>query len=136
MQFDDFLRTYRRIGVADGPRTGKTTLTGRITDRLVIHTDDYKDAVHWDDVPDAVIASSGAGRVWVEGIQVPRAMRKGMQLDAVIWTGAINPAATPKQQSTGKGVLTVFRDWAKTGRTPVYLMSLSGDLIEVPARAI
>lgn len=37
----DILSQFRRVAIAGGPRTGKTTLAAAVTDRRVIATDDY-----------------------------------------------------------------------------------------------
>src|SRR5262245_4436614 len=40
--FDDVLGKYSRVAIVGGPRTGKTTLSATVSDRPVIHTDDFK----------------------------------------------------------------------------------------------
>ncbi len=110
-----------RLAVAGGPRTGKTTLAAKLAARAQIHTDDLM-ALPWADVPPAVIAECDRhGALVVEGVQVARALRKGLQVDAVIWMGRPHVALSEGQERMAKGVQTVFQEWltANAGRIPV-----------------
>lgn len=84
--FLTLLSRYRRIGIVGAPKAGKTTLTALVTDRPVIHTDDWIDA-GWADAPLKVIEAitSPDAPFVVEGVIVPRAVRKGLQLDALLF---------------------------------------------------
>jgi hypothetical protein len=106
------LARYPRIAIAGGPRTGKSSIASTITDRPVIATDDYM-RLPWDDVPRAVIAQASASgaRFVVEGVQVTRALRKGLQVDAVVWLDTPHVELTGAQQGMRTGMETVFREW-------------------------
>ena len=112
--FLDTLRQYpaARIAIAGGPRTGKTTLSARVTDRPVYHGDDHI-ALGWSQASEALAAQVNAsvGPLLVEGVQVPRALRKGMAVDVVIWLERPYVAQTPEQSIMGKGCRTVFDEW-------------------------
>lgn len=114
--FADVLRRYNRIAIVGGPRAGKTTLA-RLADRHVIHTDDYRTRT-WEAVPHAVIADvldlAQYGHRWiVEGVQVARALRKGLEVQVVIVLNEPLNELTPRQEGMRKGVMTVLADWYK-----------------------
>lgn len=118
--FADVLKRYNRIAVVGGPRAGKTTLA-RLADRHVIHTDDYRTR-SWEAVPHAVIAdirdleadSLSRGNRWIiEGVQVARALRKGLEVDVVLVLNEPLEDLTTRQEGMRKGVMTVLADWYK-----------------------
>ena len=113
------LEQHARIAVAGGPNTGKSTLVQVVTDRDLIHTDAWKGEL-WDLQPGLIIAACAPlARFVVEGCQVPRALRKGLEVDCLIWLR--NPVAerTDKQKAFGKGVTTVFESIAPKLTIPV-----------------
>ena len=116
--FADVLRRYNRIAIVGGPRAGKTTLA-RLADRHVIHTDDYRTR-SWEAVPHAVIAdirdleadSLSRGNRWIiEGVQVARALRKGLEVDVVLVLNEPLEDLTTRQEGMRKGVMTVLASW-------------------------
>jgi dephospho-CoA kinase len=112
--FNAVLGNYNRIAIVGGPRAGKTTLS-RLTDRPVIHTDDYRDR-SWEAVPHAVIADVldlQGDRFIVEGVQVARALRKGLEVDVVLVLNEPLSELTPRQEGMRKGVMTVLADYYK-----------------------
>ena len=118
--FADVLKRYNRIAIVGGPRSGKTTLA-RLADRHVIHTDDYRTR-SWEAVPHAVIAdirdleadSLSRGNRWIiEGVQVARALRKGLEVDVVLVLNEPLEDLTTRQEGMRKGVMTVLADWYK-----------------------
>lgn len=113
------LEQYARIGITGGPRTGKTTLAARSLDRPILSTDAYRE-VPWADVPAAVIAACAPlPRFVIEGVQVPRALRKGLAIDLLIYLRDPLAETTKGQQSMAKGVRTVLDDWmAASGAVP------------------
>jgi len=111
MDFKDILCNYNRIVIAGGTGTGKSTLASACQDRLVIQTDDYQHLA-WKDVPQAILdAVKDQSRYLIEGIHVPRVLRKGLTADAVIWLSVSYKPLTAKQEQFNKGLLTTFEDW-------------------------
>lgn len=114
-EFEGLLERYARIAIAGGPRTGKTTLANRIDDRERIHTDQFRELA-WEDQPQAVLDRCAPfERFVVEGVQVARALRKGLAVDLVIWLRTALVETTPRQQGMAKGVRTVLDTWISTG---------------------
>lgn len=113
MNFTDLLAQYPRIVIAGAPRTGKTSLTRQVSDRPVIHTDDWMDS-DWETVP-ALVAGACAGlpAFVLEGVRGPDAMRKGgVMVDCVVWLSRPKVQQTPVQRNMGVGVHTVLEQWA------------------------
>lgn len=109
--FDELLRKYNRLAIAGGPHVGKTTLARLVTDRPVVHTDDLMH-LDWDTVPPAIIVACATHeRFVVEGVQVPRALRKGLTVDAVVWLDRPHTPLSKGQAAMSKGVLNVFCQW-------------------------
>ncbi len=108
------LLEFPRIAIAGGPRTGKTTLSRIVVDRPVEHTDDYMQYA-WEDVPPLVIHKlANVPRFVVEGVQVPRCLRKGLRVDAVVWLDQPLVPLSEGQRTMMKGVRTVFLQWCAT----------------------
>jgi hypothetical protein len=121
--FREQLAKYPRIAIAGGPRTGKTTLASACVDRRVCHTDSFMDYA-WEDVPPLVISELyNVPRFVVEGVQVPRCLRKGMKVDAVIWMDQPRVPLTDGQRTMMKAVRTVFLQWCATNESVPVLQS-------------
>lgn len=116
--FSRVLASHRRVAIVGGPSTGKTTLAATVTDRPVFGTDDTM-ALPWSDVPGAVISKARElGDAWViEGVQVARALRKGLVPDVVVVLDEAHGALTTGQAAMGKAVHTVLGEWSATNRT-------------------
>lgn len=133
---NDLLSRYDRIAICGGPRTGKTTVAEWCTkDRPLLHTDDLMH-LPWADVPQAVIDQcSHHPRFVCEGVQTARALRKGLQVDAVLY---LDTCMVPERRNgaMAKSVNTIFTEWRITHRSiPVY----SPDRISppvVPSRSV
>lgn len=107
-----------RIVICGGARAGKTTLAHRLsaeTGLRVISTDSYI-GVPWDSVPEVVILSIKHAPDWIlEGVQAARVLRRWLrtapdeaQVTRVYWLGRPVVERTGKQESSAKGVSTVF----------------------------
>jgi dephospho-CoA kinase len=118
MTLPEALRRYQRIAICGGPRTGKSTLAKQVTDRQVIHTDDYM-GIGWSEASAAVAAfvNNHPGMLVVEGVAVPRALRKGMRVDAVIWLPNAHAPLTVGQSAMAKGCRSVFDEWMAANPT-------------------
>jgi hypothetical protein len=121
-KFAAVLERYNRIAIVGGPKAGKSTLADSVTDRPRWSSDSIIGTHEWDAMPEAVKAAcDGMGTRWVvEGVQVARALRKGLQVDAVVHLRGARDVLSPGQETMAKGVGTVLRDWraADGGKTP------------------
>ncbi len=110
--FKTILAKYPRIALTGGPSVGKTTLSGIVADRPVFHSDDFK---HYDwSQASAVMAAAvnlQPGPLVVEGVAVPRALRKGMLIDAVVLLRKPRMKQATGQISMTKGIFTVLEQW-------------------------
>src|SRR5690606_36894279 len=109
MNFPDLLTQHKRIAIVGAPRTGKTSCTSQVSDRPLIHTDDWMDWP-WEELPAHVPkASAGLESFVVEGVRAPDAMRKGgLEVDAVVYLSRPKVQQTPAQRAMGVGVHTVL----------------------------
>ena len=116
----DLLSKYDKIAICGGPATGKSYLSRPVTDRPVIHTDDYK-GKDWADTPTKTMAAlDGMPRFLVEGVHASHCLRRGLKVDAVIFLDDIKDVSRERPATT-KAVNTVFNDWRAHNRTtPVH----------------
>jgi len=110
--FDDALRAFPRLAISGRPKSGKTTLSERVSDRPVIHGDDYI-KLGWSECSQKIVdvAAQIRGPLLIEGVQVPRALRKGLQVDAVIWLDKRLGEYNRHHETMLEGMLTVFTEW-------------------------
>ncbi len=103
--------------IAGGPKAGKTTLAASYDagDIDVRHTDDLIETHEWSGAS-ATVAEwfNDAGPWIVEGVAVPRALRKwmaansGKPCDTAIWMPHAKAERTPGQAAMAKGCQTVW----------------------------
>jgi hypothetical protein len=106
----DILRTHRRIAIVGGPRTGKSTLAAQVRDRPVIATDDTKDHP-WEDQPEiAKRRVEGHESFCLEGVQAARALRKGLEVDAIIVLTEPKEARSKGQRAMAAGQEKIIRE--------------------------
>jgi hypothetical protein len=120
------LDTYPRVVIAGGPRCGKTTLAEDIekrNDRRVFYDTEFR-RFDWPAVPHAMIgATAHLDRFCLESVNVGRALRKGLKVDAVIYLHKPHVPRTSRQIAMAKGVHTIFNDWrTKDRETPVFVL--------------
>jgi hypothetical protein len=125
--FAAILAAHRRIAIAGGPRTGKTTLSASVSDRPVIATDSYM-GLPWGDIPHKVIADIGEAEAFVlEGVQVARTLRKGLAVDAVVYLTRPKMEVKREHVAMAKGIATVMRDWLSgVPGVPVFVETADG----------
>ena len=116
MNYPDILKNFKRVAICGGPKTGKTTLSNTIPHELVVHTDEYMN-LSWEEVPPAIIARlTGCPSFVIEGVQVPRVLRKGLEVDCVVYLERTWLPLTPPQRSLTKACFTVFGEWRQKHR--------------------
>ncbi len=83
----------------------------------MIHTDDFRDYA-WADVPfraiDEIDTMGTGSRFVIEGMQVPRTLRKGLVVDAVLWLPQELEHNSKGQMAMGKAASTVLAEWSVT----------------------
>ena len=134
-QFREILSKYPRVAIAGGPNTGKSTLASFATDREVISTDDWLPEApgrpagkRWNPALDLSWSAISADVIRVchelhsfvvEGTRVAHALRKGLDVGAVIVLSEPRLPLTPGQESQRKAIETVLRDWlSNAGKRP------------------
>lgn len=122
--FAAILAQHKRVAISGGPRAGKSTLAATVTDRPVLSTDEFV-TVPWDSVPRAVLnRAADMGDSWViEGVQVARALRKGLKPDVVVHLNGAHGELEPGQAAMAKGAFSVLTEWvgsnAISNRIPI-----------------
>jgi len=103
-----------RVAITGGPGTGKTTMA-RTMDPSARSTDTLK-GLGWSKESQACSEWFEEGGV-VEGVVVPRALRKWLQqnpegrpVDEVVFLTKPHKPLTSKQEAMGKGVRTTFEE--------------------------
>ena len=86
MDYRDILKKYRRVAVVGGPVTGKSIVTDSVSDRPIIHSDDIPhEDITWSEHSQAVKEACERHETFVvAGIAADRAVRKGLEVDAII----------------------------------------------------
>lgn len=137
MKLRNILSKYPRVAITGAPKTGKTTVTEQVTDRPVIHTDDWKDQP-WAEVPELVRAAceQAGGAFLVEGVQVPRTLRKGLEVDAVVYLSQPQATQTKAQLAMGRALTTVLSEWSSTHPNVPILTGLTLDSADVPPEPV
>jgi hypothetical protein len=109
-----FLEPFERIAITGPPSCGKTTLTLKLNDgkRKIFHSDDFKH-LEWSEASERMAkeANEHDGPCIIEGVAVPRALRKGMRADVVLWLSKPWKEQKPGQVAMGRGCKTVLDEW-------------------------
>lgn len=106
---ENALSRFPRVAITGAPRVGKTWLASTYgLEREVLHTDTWQ-GVEWAKQPELIIAACAPlQRFLLEGVQVPRALRKGLAIDALIWLDTPAAEQSREQKSMGKAIATVL----------------------------
>jgi hypothetical protein len=107
-----------RIAITGGPRTGKTTLAKTAAGTITVRSTDDVKGLGWSEASaSAATWFDAQGSICIEGVAVPRALRKwlaahptGKPVDEIyVLTVPLAPQ-TPGQAAMGKGVMTVLAE--------------------------
>lgn len=106
-----------RLAIAGVPKGGKTTRAAKETGP-VYHTDDLIGDREWSEASAEAMTWFDRPGPWViEGVAVPRALRKwlaahagGKPADLVLWMGTPRQDLTKGQAAMAKGCQTVMRE--------------------------
>lgn len=117
------IKTHKRIAIVGGPLSGKTTLANYISDRMIIHGDDFM-YMDWSKQSAYMVEiTRPLNKFIIEGVQIPRALRKGMVVDVVIYLNHSFGTLNNKQQSMKKGMDKIFNEWkVKNKDIPIYYL--------------
>lgn len=134
------------VCITGGPRTGKTHLAEAMaltSGTTLLRTDDLI-ALGWSQASQAVAARmlTTTGDLIVEGVAVPRALRKaldqtdGRPCDRLIVLRSVRPEAgarSPGQVAMDKGLWRVLRDvWTELVARGVEIVGRDGEPMEAP----
>ncbi len=109
---------WKKLAIVGGPNAGKTTFAASLPFpkfyRPIFHTDSFMN-LPWEDQPAAIIEYLDDRDAFIiEGVQVARALRKGLMVDAVIFIRGTRSLLTSRQEIMRKMVVKVFDDWQET----------------------
>lgn len=125
-EFQEILGRFDRVAVTGVVKGGKSLLLEN-TDpkRRVFHTDElHRKGLEFKDYPGHVLeALGGVQRFVVAGMQVPRVLRKGLEVDALVWVNTSRESLTAKQSGFSKGARTIMHKWRRENpEVPVYFI--------------
>jgi len=116
--------------LAGGTGTGKTTLSQVITDRAVIHTDDWAPAskrrpagkhwrpgMTWENTPAVIVAATPPSPVIIEGARGVGLMRAGIDVDCFVWLDSPVEQLESSRLASWRGRQTDFNNWIDSGET-------------------
>lgn len=115
------IRTASRVAIAGGPRTGKTTLAAKYgEDRIVLSTDSLITWLDWHELSAFVVKNCAPRLNFIlEGVRVAHALRKGLEVDLVVWLDRPRVELSVGQASMEKATRTVFEEWARSSKTKI-----------------
>ena len=139
MSLADLLAQYDRLAIGGAGDTGKTTLAGQVTDRVVIHTDDWLtgdkqlDKHRFPLIPALVkVACEEHARFAVEGTRAVGVLSAGLDVDALLWLTVPRVGRNARQESAALGRQTDFERWlAESDGPPVFTFADGGELVRV-----
>jgi adenylate kinase family enzyme len=109
-----------RVAIVGGPRTGKTTFSRRLAETLglpLVHTDDFIPLGWAGSGAKAAEVIARARRVIIEGVAVPRALRRLLKdhprrrpIEALIILGRPKVKRTKGQEAMAKGLTKILAE--------------------------
>ena len=131
--FADCLSAHDSVVIVGGPKSGKSTLAGMVSDRQTWCTDDLLEdgKTTFAQAPTAVKAKAAdmGKRYVIEGVHTARALRSGLTADCVVQMNGPKVPLSDGQATMAKGVAKVFDDWraANPGAKVVREPATTGD---------
>ncbi len=123
----DLIRGNYKVAITGAPKSGKTTFTDLFKNCKIIHGDDYIKDFEWSQQSAmlANLVNEMPNSLIIEGVVVPRAIRKGMKVDCVVYLVKIWEELTNKQVAMGKGIVTVLNEVSEMfPELPIYVVTL------------
>ncbi len=117
---------HRRIAIVGGPKSGKTAVAMFVNDRKVVHTDDFKDTHGWSEASEYIVNTLNESEepFVVEGVRVAHALRKGLEVDAVLVLVCARQPLSEGQRRMEKATHTVLNQWIAKSRPKAYVVWL------------
>jgi len=115
----------KKLAIVGGPNAGKTTYAASLTAspfyRPIFCTDTFMH-LPWKDQPTAIIEFLADKDAFIiEGVQVARALRKGLEVDMVVFLRGTRSLLTSRQEIMRKTVVKVFDDWQATNTKTIVI---------------
>lgn len=109
------LEEHSRIGLTGVVMSGKTLLLEEgglgIPPREVLHIDTLRKN-DWEMIPSIVCSRLSTKESFiVVGVQVPRCLRNGLEIDALVWLDTSRKVRTNRQHGVGKGTRKIMHHW-------------------------
>lgn len=105
-QFKTILDNHNRVAIVGGPKTGKTTLSNLTTDRPVHHDNPN---LSWGEQTLHIKMKATQPKFVVEGVHVARALRRGLEVDAIVHLREPLQDLTAGQLNMHKGQQTIIK---------------------------
>lgn len=108
---------FDRVAITGQSASGKTTLAMNMVDRPMFHTDDYRD-MPWGNQPVELIKAIGdLDKFVIEGVTVPRLLKRGLQIDLLIILTKPNYVLTKNEEKLWKNMQPSLRRWLLSNKT-------------------
>lgn len=117
MNLEDYIELvecYKKVALTGPPKSGKTTLANQIKDRSIIHADDYSHLTWQEQAIAPLVKAATLDKFLIEGIQVPRALRKGLEIQIVICLGMSLEPLSLYQIGTAESIRTILTEWSRS----------------------
>ena len=111
MNLEDYIELvacYKKVALTGPPKSGKTILANQIKDRSIIHADDYRT-----DLAPGIEAVK-LNMFLIEGVQVPRILSKGLDVQIVICLNKSLESLDAYQRDTAKSVHSILTEWSRS----------------------
>jgi hypothetical protein len=116
------LRDFKRVALCGAAETGKSTLVEFVTDRPIVHADDWRDFPFADQPSLVIEAVRHEPTFLIEGCLVARCLRKGLDADVLLWLCKPQAPQTERQKAQGKGLVTIFESIRDSLSIPIVVI--------------